>query len=676
MNNTGQFLFSSVLEACLSHGTGKVVSYLKYELLKTDQCSSETNSESFEEKAECNINSMVDKFLSETDSNLNSSKSNSVDALFIPSKIFNRKRLEISLHVESLVSHPSINCDYKSNDSFNSKQKSIKLKSNKIKPYIPSTFQNAILSHMHWQRNIIGHRIGLIVMATALGKTIVAILDIQREIMDIHHTFGNRYCLQLINNGMNANEISIHSQHKCECPCMLHNYVSKKLNFNVSKTCERIPFHYYLKRKEGKSLSAYPMQIIPFCLVFIVHTKAIRNSAYFKFKKHFQALFNNYSIPNSYFLRVEPNTKSYQISAAKFIFILFQSFNKLKMRINDNSSVTHLQNITHVIIDEVHHLLADTWKNVHKCLMDPKQCPSLQYCMGMTATLYHRTDIDGKQLKSLFANIIYLRFPWIIAKQMNFFPDVEYLEALPTLKHGRDTPTYAQFLIIFQKRLHSISESDFNSAAKKKSFLNKFLFNLENSLKNMSMVDDRQMMKRKLSPMYVVQMLMQYQSLRFIHNQSTKHKILIFAATANDATQIANICNANDIIAGAVHYKVCASEVTNILHKFRFDDEFQVLVNVNVVNEGYDLPIVDCVIFARITKSEIIFVQQLGCVLRKHQSKKEVCVFDLALNLRRRWKLLQTTKSDEQIIQYINAFWDVQNFVGLKVCMSPTKGKT
>ena len=77
----------------------------------------------------------------------------------------------------------------------------------------------------------------------------------------------------------------------------------------------------------------------------------------------------------------------------------------------------------------------------------------------------------------------------------------------------------------------------------------------------------------------------------------------------------------------------------------------EVLVNVNAISEGYDLPSIDCVVLARTTQSEIVFTQQIGRGLRRdaHNPNKEICILDLALNLRRRWKLLRQVIPDVEL---------------------------
>merc|ERR1712228_786788 len=112
-------------------------------------------------------------------------------------------------------------------------------------------------------------------------------------------------------------------------------------------------------------------------------------------------------------------TKFEQILNAQFIFVLFQSFEKLKQHNN-----VILSSLTHVIIDEVHHLLAPQWLKIHRLTKNKAICPLLTYYLGMTATLCHRTDVNGKKLKRLFSNILYIDFPWTVAKKLSFFPRI------------------------------------------------------------------------------------------------------------------------------------------------------------------------------------------------------------------------------------------------------------
>lgn len=62
------------------------------------------------------------------------------------------------------------------------------------------------------------------------------------------------------------------------------------------------------------------------------------------------------------------------------------------------------------------------------------------------------------------------------------------------------------------------------------------------------------------------------------------------------------------------------------------DDELEVIFTVDIFNEGVDIPSVNLVLMLRPTDSPIIFIQQLGRGLRKHESKSFLTVLDFIGN--------------------------------------------
>ena len=50
--------------------------------------------------------------------------------------------------------------------------------------------------------------------------------------------------------------------------------------------------------------------------------------------------------------------------------------------------------------------------------------------LGFTATFTHLIDFDGRLLRREFFNQIYTDLPWMIAKKLNLFPVVRYIEIL------------------------------------------------------------------------------------------------------------------------------------------------------------------------------------------------------------------------------------------------------
>ncbi|WP_291934601.1 DUF3427 domain-containing protein [Limnohabitans sp.] len=62
------------------------------------------------------------------------------------------------------------------------------------------------------------------------------------------------------------------------------------------------------------------------------------------------------------------------------------------------------------------------------------------------------------------------------------------------------------------------------------------------------------------------------------------------------------------------------------------DGSLQVLFSVDLFNEGVDLPSIDTVLMLRPTESKILFLQQLGRGLRRHECKQQLVVLDFIGN--------------------------------------------
>ena len=79
-----------------------------------------------------------------------------------------------------------------------------------------------------------------------------------------------------------------------------------------------------------------------------------------------------------------------------------------------------------------------------------------------------------------------------------------------------------------------------------------------------------------------------------------------------------------------VNHNQSKSKTQSIIDKFISTKGINVLFCVNILNEGVHLPGVDCVIFLRKTKSNVIYNQQLGRVI--NTEIEEPIIFDLVNN--------------------------------------------
>ncbi len=69
--------------------------------------------------------------------------------------------------------------------------------------------------------------------------------------------------------------------------------------------------------------------------------------------------------------------------------------------------------------------------------------------------------------------------------------------------------------------------------------------------------------------------------------------------------------------------------------------EIKILCTVNVLNEGVDIPFVECLLFLRPTESKRIFFQQLGRGLRRSPGKDKVVVLDFIGNFHNAYRIVE-----------------------------------
>lgn len=104
--------------------------------------------------------------------------------------------------------------------------------------------------------------------------------------------------------------------------------------------------------------------------------------------------------------------------------------------------------------------------------------------------------------------------------------------------------------------------------------------------------------------------------------------------------------------AACIHNRMPKREQRTNLAKFRLGD-IPLLVAVDILNEGVDVPDVNVVCFARVTHSRRIFVQQLGRGLRLRKGKSHVSVLDFVTDLRRAKAMLDLRQQVEAGAEHV-----------------------
>jgi superfamily II DNA or RNA helicase len=108
-------------------------------------------------------------------------------------------------------------------------------------------------------------------------------------------------------------------------------------------------------------------------------------------------------------------------------------------------------------------------------------------------------------------------------------------------------------------------------------------------------------------------------------------RAICFAVTVEHARHLAASFTAAGIPAAVVSGKTPLAERRRLYRALR-EGALKVLTNVLCLTEGFDLPLIECVIMARPTQSRALFVQCIGRGLRLAPTKRDCIVLDLTDN--------------------------------------------
>ena len=109
---------------------------------------------------------------------------------------------------------------------------------------------------------------------------------------------------------------------------------------------------------------------------------------------------------------------------------------------------------------------------------------------------------------------------------------------------------------------------------------------------------------------------------------------IVFCRSIEHAERVTSHLRAEGWPARVLHSQLDRFEATNALREFRSGD-VPIIVVVDILNEGIDVPDVNLIVFLRVTHSRRIFVQQLGRGLRLSEGKTTVRVLDFVSDIRR-----------------------------------------
>lgn len=225
----------------------------------------------------------------------------------------------------------------------------------------------------------------------------------------------------------------------------------------------------------------------------------------------------------------------------------------------------------YIVVDEAHHAPADSYNAVIDYFR-------AEFLLGLTATPYR---LDGAKLSCIFGEPIYeLELAEAISR--NLLVDVEYHLMLNELSD-----------------LDEISEADNLSVSN----FNKCFF-VPKSDKEIAEI----IMARK----------------------EDGHNMLVYCRSIDHANAMRRLLPGSMV----VHSGLSHRKNNKALRLFR-KKKRQILISVDMLNEGIDVPHADMIVFLRSTASPVVFQQQLGRGLRLCEGKSKVVVLDFVGNVER-----------------------------------------
>ena len=231
-----------------------------------------------------------------------------------------------------------------------------------------------------------------------------------------------------------------------------------------------------------------------------------------------------------------------------------------------------------VVVDEAHHAPADGFR----ALLDELQP---QFLLGMTATPWRG---DERQLEDIFGEPAYA-VSVVEGMQLGYLAQVDYRMLVDNIDWQWVNDQLAGEV--------SIRE------------LNQRLFVPE--------LDDAVVLK-----------------IRAHLDEIPSPRCVIFCRSIDHCERIARQLHAQGWAPRVLHSQLDRIEATSALRDFR-SGAVPVIVAVDILNEGIDIPDVNLIVFLRVTHSRRIFIQQLGRGLRLREGKTVVRVLDFVSDIRR-----------------------------------------
>ena len=318
-----------------------------------------------------------------------------------------------------------------------------------------------------------------------------------------------------------------------------------------------------------------------------------------------------------------PNIKDYTISCISGEHMNIKQVGKSEIIVASIGSICRskehlrriLKNKVMVVIDEAHHTLAPTYKNTINFI---KKCRKSTKLLGLTATPVRANEKDSQKLLEVFDNNIISNISMsdLIAKGILSEPEFEHIK---TGENFEPIITLDEEKLI--KKYGELPESLISKIASSNS-RNKVILN------------------------------------QYLQNKDRYGKTLIFALNVLHCRFLYEELTKAGVKAGLVYSG--KEDNTKVINMFK-DNKLDVLVNVNIMTEGTDVPDVQTIFLTRPTSSEGLLMQMIGRGMRGKQAQGTESVNIVDFNdswnifnkwLNPEWLILDEKGETEKIPEY------------------------
>lgn len=244
-----------------------------------------------------------------------------------------------------------------------------------------------------------------------------------------------------------------------------------------------------------------------------------------------------------------------------------------------------------VVIDEAHHSVTKSYQRVLERLRR-YQNPNL-ILLGLTATPYRMSDVDQRKLQQMYHVNRNLELG---NKHRGFVYEVKISELIANGTLSKPIFVPVSTNLVGMKEF-SMSESAKKYFDKYKELSVELLDNMARSVsRNRIIVDE------------------------YVDNREKYGKTIVFALNQEHAEALCDMFKSKGVECDyAVSFREDAQEV---IREFK-ENKFKVLVNVNMLTEGSDVPDVQTVFLTRQTNSESLLAQMIGRALRGKKAKSK-----------------------------------------------------